>query len=316
MRAYWQILSASLALVFLSGPTLGSEDGGPSEPKSHALPIVQAGSPVQCDRGIACGAGLTLRSTARSTHHTNRAPIESDGEWITFSLPGVYEFDVAGNPMAYIAIGTSAKRNADVAHAFATQASDGSSRDHNEFDAAREQLVQGLFLRHDKVGLACGMTAQMMGMLLDEMGIAHRLVNWIGPDPNDGAHQSLEVALPGSGWTLYDPHYGVAFTPGTTALDVFDLSVREQPVGPYVGQFFRKASWLEHPWRAYERYSLAVGHFDAGRIVMLVAEGADCCAPEHSKSWKLERVTRNDFVERYYSNQQPRERTSDVRASR
>lgn len=307
MSVRFKILGVSLAVMALpwlslaSGGQLSSATEGSADVTATALPIVRAGEPVRCGKAVPCGTQLAARSSARSTHHTNPTDIDVDGEWVTFLLPGIYEINSAGESISLIAVGASGKQNADIAHAFATKASDGSSRDHQTFMAGRERFVRGMFEREDTVGLACGMTAQTMGMLLDEMGLAHRIVQWIGPRADDTAHQSLEVALPGAGWTLYDPHIGVSFAPGTSALDVFEMVSRHEPIGPFVEQFFEKAKWLERPWNVYERYTRAVGHFQGKRLVMLVADGDDCCGPDLIGSWEMERVTRDDFIRRYYS---------------
>jgi hypothetical protein len=61
-----------------------------------------------------------------------------------------------------------------------------------------------------------------------------------------------------------------------------------------------KATWEQAPWNVYHEYSLALGHFTNGEVVLVVSQGARCCDPDVMGGRPYSIVTTDAFSRRFY----------------
>lgn len=241
----------------------------------------QAGDTVT----LPVGAQFPKAVPDRPTFVVNPAPAEAIAPttW-RLPVPGLYFWQTDQESGLILVPSASRLVTANLVFQLVTaQTTGGGNTDAiNAFYADKPQQAFNLLARREPQAWNCGPTAQAMGLILDKLGIPSRLVQWLATDPAK-QHQDLEVDLdPDGGWTLYDPHYGLAFAPGVTALDVFRKTSAQENVAPLLALYTGKATWVPQPWRALERYDLAVGIYTTPNTLFVApADGksADALAP-------------------------------------
>lgn len=253
------------------------------------FPLVRAGEPFPCGSVLPCGVEVA-----------GPAPRVCDGKNDVLPVPGLYE---AGGRRA-IALADDPVTNARSAFLLAATAAQHGAADNDAFHADEAAVTARLF--GDGAALYCGQTAMAMGVLLDEMDVEHRLVQWVGEGGAFVAHQTLEARLP-EGWTLFDPWLGLGFAPGVSALDVFDAARAERPLGPLIATYVHKPyGWLGDSLDFYWHMDSAVGVFvgeEGNRSVVLV-EAVDGWVREHEAAtlgvWPWREVTRDEMAATLY----------------
>lgn len=95
--------------------------------------------------------------------------------------------------------------------------------DMTEFNADPSGYTLSLLTRPRIPDLGCGQRANAAILLLAEMGIPARTIQWLGIEPVQGGHIGMEADLGEPyRWTCVDPFYGHIYRVGWDAVDVFN----------------------------------------------------------------------------------------------
>ncbi len=273
----------------------------PSGRDRGRLPIVPAGE-VIADPGFSRRVVLVAPASGVSAWpYLNPAPPVWRPDGLVLPVPGCYVFREGEQTRAVIAAGHSALVNATIAFSFVAAAVTGRSDEEARFYAAPDAFAAEVFERPGTCHVNCGPAAQILGRILAQLGIRSRLLQWIGAE-NLPFHQSLEVALPQSGWTLYDPHFGVAYRPGASGLFVFEALLGGASVGAEVQLYLPKWQWFPEPWNPYRRLLTGFGIFSDTRdgISLIVGDVARFRARWRAIGMPLVVLTPAEFRARFY----------------
>lgn len=229
-----------------------------TRPPGGTLPIVPAGVPF-CPPDLPKTAQLFVPNQAfPNWRFLNPAFPAWRGDALVLPVPGFYFFKDGARTRVYLASSSWATLNANIAFSFAAGASNGCDEDYPKFLASPEAYCLSLFERWYPVRINCGPTSRVLGIILSQLGLRNRVVVWFS---QSSAHQGLEVLLPNDGWTLYDPHFGLAYRPGVSGLDVFRRAA-DPALSADLQCCLPKHHWLEEPWCVYRTYSAAFGIVD------------------------------------------------------
>ncbi len=260
-----------------------------------------AGTPI-ADPGISRDATLvTPPSGFPNWPCLNPTPPVWQRDALVLPVPGFYVFGDGGRTRVIMATGCSPALNAGIAFSFVTGAVTGRPDENDAFYADPDAFAAALFERPGACHMNCGPTAIVLGILLAAMGIKSRLLQWVGTDDDLPFHQSLEVAIPRSGWTLYDPHFGVAYRPGVSGLFAFETLLSGAGLGPHIQHYLPKLpTWVE-PWNPCRGLLAGVGVFEApGHIVMRAGDLEQFRARWRGVGLALTLLTPEEFRVRCY----------------
>jgi hypothetical protein len=280
----------------------------PAAPAAGCWPIGAAGTPLET--GLSRAARLFRPDHAPATWpYLNPAAACWLDDRLILPVPGFYFFKDGPRTQALIATSASPSVDAAVAFSFVAGMSSGLTADSDAFFRdPRRFFVDPLCARETPVHLNCGPTSLLLGQLLAAIHIASRLIEWVGGVAPFDFHQSLEVLIPGCGWTLCDPHFGLMFGPGIRSLDVYRAAVASTTTNGWIQQYLAKHEyWLDAPWDVYRRYPTGFGIIERGmprqRVSMLVADADayDGRRPELERGFEVVIVDEQQMLDRFYS---------------
>lgn len=141
---------------------------------------------------------------------------------ITLPLPGLFLGQAKDKRVMFIGIPEDEETRIKLCFHLISTAATGSSRDNEKIgDDSREVLVHFL-LNPEELHLACGPTAVVLQSILDHAGVFSRRVHILNAHETmfeRRGHMALEIRLnQKNAWQMADPHFGLLFQPGFSAL--------------------------------------------------------------------------------------------------
>ncbi len=148
-----------------------------------------------------------------------------DGSAYRFDVPGIYYWQgYAGAHGFVLCYGNDAFANARIVFDLIVNCTYylGCADECVTFNLDIAGYTEDMLLRPRMHNLGCGQQNNAAIVMLAEMGIPGRIVQWVSLDPRIRGHLGLEIKLPEDGWTTFDVFYGTIFRAGWDALDVFN----------------------------------------------------------------------------------------------